>query len=484
MPIRLSIRKKGLLIVAVPLLFQLIFVGMLYKELERANAETLEEVHARSIISAVDRLFVHSYEASSALYMYAFTQSPMTEENFEKGITEIQNDLRFLKDNSKHDKKVFAYLNREMHTSIQALRDQKRMIQEDRHPGDNLARLTGYMRVRKMVHHARDLAGAELYAYSKPERSFEARQEAVRRVMLLGLIGNLVIAFGIASFFGKSIEQRLKRVLTNVDLFSKKKALLPPMVVTDEIGVVDSAFHEMAGNLRRAERIRQDFVAMIGHDIRTPATTIKLTLDTLDEDSASLDSGLRELVSDAAGESRRLMTLTNNLLDLTQIELGRFQVDARPLQVANAINQAVRSLTLYAQSKKITMKNESSDFTVNADYERLLQVLINLLSNAVKYSPRNSEIAISTAKVDDDFVEIEIVDNGAGIPAEKRDKIFEAHERLTGDEEGEQHGMGLGLAICKSIVQAHGGTIGVRESSTGGSAFWFRLPVADGTKDE
>lgn len=483
MPIRLSIRKKGLLIVAVPLLFQVLFIVMLIFELDRANAETLAEVHAREIISAVDRLFIHSYEASSALYMYAYTQNQMTEENFEEGINQIKNDLKFLKENSKHDKKVFSYLNNEMNISIQQLRDQKRMIAEGQHPGDNLTRLQGYQRVRKMVHHARELAGVEMAAYSKPERSFEERTNSVRRVVLLGFIGNLIIAFGIASFFGKSIEKRLKRILSNVDLFAKRQNLMPPMVVTDEIGEVDIAFHEMADELRRAERIKQDFVAMIGHDIRTPATTIKLTLDTLDEDSGSLDTGLRELVSDAAGESRRLMTLTNNLLDLTQIELGRFQVDARPMQISSAINQAVRSLSLYAQSKKITVENEADEFRVIADYERLLQVLINLLSNAVKYSPKNSEIVIRTSKIDD-LVEVEIADNGAGIPKEKRDKIFEAHERLSGDEEGEQHGMGLGLAICKSIVQAHGGTIGVRESSSGGSAFWFKLPGVDGTTDE
>lgn len=483
MPIRLSIRNKGLLIVAVPLVFQLLFVFILFKELERANAETLEEARARAVISAVDRLFAHSYEASSALYMYAYTKAQMTEENFEQGITEIRKDLRYLKENSKHDKSLFLYLDDEMNKAIHDLRDQKRMLDEDQHPGDNPTRLIGYLRVKKMVAKARRLAGAELAAYSRPERSFDARTNGVRRVMILGVIGNLIIAFGIANFFGQSIEKRLKRILKNVDLFANRQNLLPPMVVTDEIGVVDTAFHEMAGNLRRAERIKQDFVAMVGHDIRTPATTIKLTLDTLDEDSASLDSGLRELVADAAGESRRLMTLTNNLLDLTQIELGRFQVDARPMQISSAIHQAVRSLSLYAQSKKITVKNETDDFRVNADYERLLQVLINLLSNAVKYSPKSSEIEIRTSKLDE-FVEVEISDNGTGIPAEKRDRIFEAHERLIGDEEGEQHGMGLGLAICKSIIQAHGGTIGVRESSSGGSAFWFRLPAADGTTDE
>ncbi len=466
-----------------PLLFQMFFVFILYKELERSWAETLEEVHARSVISAVDRLFVHSYEASSALYMYAYTQSQLTEENFEQGITEIRNDLRFLKENSKHDKKLFAYLSKEMEISIQQLREQMQLLKDDRHPGDNMVRLQGYQRVRKMVHHARQLAGVELAAYSKPERSFAERTDSIKRLMFLGLLGSVAVAFGIASFFGRSIENRLRRVLKNLDLFSKREKLMPPMVVTDEIGVVDNAFHEMAGNLRRAERIKQDFVAMIGHDIRTPATTIKLTLDTLDEDSAQLDSGLRELVSDAAGESRRLMTLTNNLLDLTQIELGRFQVDARPMQVAHAIDQAVRSLTLYAQSKKISVKNEADDYRVNADYERLLQVLINLLSNAVKYSPKNSEIEISTEKLDD-FIEIVISDNGAGIPTAQRDLVFEAHERLTGDDEGEQHGMGLGLAICKSIVVAHGGTIGVRESSSGGSAFWFRLPISVGTTDE
>src|SRR6185369_12794715 len=116
-----------------------------------------------------------------------------------------------------HDKKVFDYLNKEMNISIQQLRDQKRMIAEEQHPGDNLTRLQGYQRVRSMVHHARELAGVEQAAYSIPERSFEQRNNAIDRVLWLGLIGNFIIAFGIARFFGQSIEQRLKRILTNVD---------------------------------------------------------------------------------------------------------------------------------------------------------------------------------------------------------------------------------------------------------------------------
>lgn len=465
-----------------PLLFQMVFVAVLLKELDRANAETLEEVRARAVIAAVDRMLAHSYDASASLYMYAFTRNQDTAIIFEESIKGIQSDLQFLKKESKQDKTVYEYLLPKMMEGIDTLRHHKKMLDLEQ-VGDNPYRLTGFYAVRKMINEARRLARTESQAYARPEERLQRRTDSFRRVILLGVIGNLIIAFGIASFFGRSIERRLKRILTNVDLFAKKQNLLPPMVVTDEIGVVDTAFHEMAGNLRRAERVKQDFVAMVGHDIRTPATTIKLTLDTLDEDSALLDTGLKELVADAAGESRRLMTLTNNLLDLTQIELGRFQVDARPMQLANAINQATRSLALYAQSKKITIKNEACDFSVNADHERLLQVLINLMSNAVKYSPKNSDLVISTKKVDQ-YVEVEVADNGAGIPSEKRDKVFEAHERLTGDEEGEQHGMGLGLAICKSIVQAHGGTIGVRESSSGGSAFWFRIPSADGTNDE
>ncbi len=480
MPIRLSIRKKGLLIVAVPLLFQLFFVALLMKELARAEQETLDEVHARAIISAVDRLFVHAYEASGALYMYAYTQNEFTSQKFDSSIKDINDDLRFLKENSRHDEKVFGYLNAEMQSGIAALRDQKRLIAEGQHFSDNVQRMTGYNRVRKIIHTARSLAGVELAAHGKAPRSFEERRNAIRQVMLVGLIGNLIIAFWIANFFARSIEQRLKRVLSNVDLFSKKQPLLPPLTVTDEIGIVDKAFHEMAENVKRAEKIKQDFVAMIGHDIRTPATTIKTTLDLLDEEASDkLDPELRELVADATGESRRLMTLTNNLLDLPQIEQGRYQIVARSINIADCIRQSIRSLSLYAQSKKSTISAETVDAQVFADSERIVQVLVNLLTNAVKYSPAGSKVHIGVHE-SDGFVEVVVADDGPGVPDQHIEKIFETYERLNPTDE-EQHGMGLGLAICKTIITAHGGTIGVRKSATGGSAFWFKLPTGDGT---
>jgi signal transduction histidine kinase len=484
--IRLSITKKGLLIVAVPLLFQIFFVALLLNELERSEKETMAEVHARRIISAVDQLFVHAYEASGALYMYAYTVSDEQGDEFDRNIKLMRADLRFIRENSAHDKNKFASLEREIESGIEKLKEQKRMIAAGQHPGSMVERLQGYTRVRKIVHGATAVAGVELGIYQKKQpRTFDERKWAVRRVIIIGLIGNVIVALFIANFFGKSIVQRLKRVLTNLDLFAKRQPLLPPMVVTDEIGIVDEAFHEMADNLRKAERMKQDFVAMIGHDIRTPATTIKTTLDMLDEEATEkLDGSMRELVTDAAGESRRLMTLTNNLLDLSQIETGQFQIDPRPIGIADAVKQSVRSLALYAQSKKATLKTEVAEYKVQADYDRILQVLINLLSNAVKYSPRGSEIIVSAAKTDDGFIEIVIEDNGPGIPAADREKVFAAYERLGDHKEEEQRGMGLGLAICSSIVKAHGGTIGVRESRAGGSAFWFKLPIAVGTKVE
>lgn len=481
MPIRLSIRKKGLLIVAVPLLFQFIFVAVLMKELARAEQETLDEVHAREIISAVDRLFVHAYEASGALYMYAYTQNEFTSDKFDSSIKDINNDLRFLKENSRHDEKVFGYLNGEMQSGIAALRDQKRLINEGQHVGDNVQRMTGYNRVRKIIHTARALAGVELAAHGKAARSFEERRNAIRQVMLVGLVGNLLIAFWIANFFARNIEQRLKRVLSNVDLFSKRKPLLPPLMVTDEIGSVDKAFHDMAENVSRAEKIKQDFVAMIGHDIRTPATTIKTTLDLLDEEAADkLEPELRELVANATGESRRLMTLTNNLLDLPQIELGQFQIDSRSINIADCIRQSLRSLSLYAQSKKTTISAEPREIQVIADPDRIVQVLVNLLSNAVKYSPKGSKVKVDVLE-SGDFVEVVVADNGPGIPDQYIEKIFETYERLNVSSDEEPHGMGLGLAICKTIITAHGGTIGVRKSAVGGSEFWFKLPTCDGT---
>jgi len=232
------------------------------------------------------------------------------------------------------------------------------------------------------------------------------------------------------------------------------------------------------------EQMRRDFVAMISHDLRTPLSSIQMILSMTQEEATARqglsEEGLEGLTI-AQNSANRLLALVNNLLDLEKLESGQFELLARQETLYRSLREAVGSIEVLARQKKIILKLEAAqDIEAFFDEERLIQVVINLVSNALKFSPKNSAITVGASRTKDgDFVQISISDQGRGIPEAMRVQIFERFRQVSPEDQYQTKGAGLGLAICKGIIERHHGTIGVQSTEGKGSTFWFTLPATN-----
>jgi PAS domain S-box-containing protein len=229
---------------------------------------------------------------------------------------------------------------------------------------------------------------------------------------------------------------------------------------------------------KELERLKQEFLAMVSHDLRTPLTAIvgvsKLgTAGALGE----LPANVKDKLNSVTVNANRLLSLVNDLLDIEKLECGQMQLTLEAVPVDALIEQACKSVEAQARDASIVLAVKSEATSLFADRERLLQVLVNLLNNAIEYSAAGDEILIS-AECIDDLVQFKITDHGPGIPEETKRSLFERYKPLAKTHRVENAGSGLGLPICKQIVERHGGTIGVESASGKGSTFWFRIPAA------
>lgn len=224
------------------------------------------------------------------------------------------------------------------------------------------------------------------------------------------------------------------------------------------------------------ERLKQQFLAMVSHDLRTPLTSIQFALTiVLEAAGTSLDEFLLEELTAAETNATSLITMINGLLDVEKIESGRFDLEIKRFSAAPLLKRAASTVKAFAEKHEVTVQVQPTECQVDGDEDRLLQVIVNLLSNAIKFSPAGSTVEL--AAVDrSDSVELTVRDHGTGVPKEFQDKIFDRFQQVKVSDAKVKGGSGLGLAICKALVEAHGGSIGVQSEEGKGSLFWLRVP--------
>lgn len=223
---------------------------------------------------------------------------------------------------------------------------------------------------------------------------------------------------------------------------------------------------------------KTEFISIASHELRTPMTSIKGSLDLLLGGFAGeLGEEARELLVIAQNGCERLIRLINDILDLSKIEAGRIQLRLQPMSLADSVERSVRSMKTYADSFQVSLAVECPTPLpeVIGDRDRLDQVVTNLLGNAVKFSPVGGTVRIALRQADG-AVECRVIDNGPGIAPGQAERIFGKFQQLEG-QGGRKGGTGLGLAIASALVQEHGGKIWVESEVGRGSQFIFQLPL-------
>lgn len=244
----------------------------------------------------------------------------------------------------------------------------------------------------------------------------------------------------------------------------------------DEIGELARAFNAMADGLARLEELRHNMVTDVAHDLRTPLSNIRGYLEAVRD---GVVEPTREVIDSLYEEAMLLNRLVDDLQELALAEAGQLRLERRPVAPADLVNRAMEAARAHAAAEGIALQADVPEDLplVDVDPQRIGQVLGNLLSNAMTHTPSGGDVVVA-AKVRESEVEVSVSDTGEGIPPEHLPYIFERFYRADKSRSRATGGAGLGLAITKQLVEAHGGRITVESQVGQGTTFTFTLPVA------
>jgi signal transduction histidine kinase len=370
----------------------------------------------------------------------------------------------------------------------------------------------GVSRIYGFVPLARQLSGANVYvAVGFPATLVyaEADRALVRDLSALGLI--TILALLVTRFAADLLVLRPVQALvtaagrlTTGDLRART-GLAPGQ---DELGRLGQVFDQMAEALERAERERQEqevlrrekfaleqrnqaieeanrlkteFVSTVTHELRTPLTSVLGYLDLLLlGEAGELAAEQHEYLTIAQNNATRLLALINDLLDIAGIEAGRIELQRAPVDVARLVREVTATLTpmLEAKAQRLSVDVAQSLPPVWADPDRLTQIILNLVSNAHKYTPAGGSISVA-AEASSGLVRVHVRDTGVGLSADEQARLYTKFFRARNTATRDVTGSGLGLALTRSLVELHGGTLRVFSTPGQGSTFSFTLPLAE-----
>jgi signal transduction histidine kinase len=305
-------------------------------------------------------------------------------------------------------------------------------------------------------------------------------------LFLSGLATAFLAALG-ATIFSRKLIQPLDRLtaatarMTSGDYSARVDISAP-----DELRRLAATFNDMAAalecdvnELHRQEMLRRDLVANISHELATPLTAIQGYTEALADGVIHDPAGREESTRMIAREAARLRRLVDQLRQVSLFEVGAQRLDSAPLLLPPVVADTLEVLAPALERKQITVVNSIPEDlpAVNADSDRLIEILLNLFDNALRHTPEGGQIRVGASK-DERFVRVWISDTGRGITAENRERIFDRFYRVDTSRSKATGGSGLGLSIVRALVEAHGGTIQAGVSEDGGAEFNFTLPLA------
>ncbi len=243
----------------------------------------------------------------------------------------------------------------------------------------------------------------------------------------------------------------------------------------------------------RTERLKEEVMAMVNHDLRTPLTTVQVSLELLKAgEKGKLSKKSEALIENMTVSCNQILRLTQDLLDLDRMESGHMELEIEDCNIGDVAEQAIDLTSGLAHRQRIRISTDLQNLIVAGDSHRLEQVMTNILTNALKFSPADSSIHIAVRPSNDgSMAKVSISDQGPGIPANMLDKVFDRYQQVkdghrskpTSEDKlsGKNGGSGLGLAICKALVEQHGGRIWVESNAqsgpNSGATFIFTVPL-------
>ncbi|MDX1988028.1 MAG: HAMP domain-containing sensor histidine kinase [Candidatus Obscuribacter sp.] len=306
--------------------------------------------------------------------------------------------------------------------------------------------------------------------------SAEMFRSLANAIVIFGVCTNILLATLLSLLFYRSTTKRLYRLMENALRLERHDSLLRPLSGTDEIAQLERTFYSVGTNLQEMERSRQEFIAMVSHDLRSPLThhcgILRMFKEGFFGDINEV--GMNQLLK-AERSLKRLIRMINEILDIERLDAGELKLNLSMTDIKELIVESLSQLESVAIDRKIKIEDYSSSIVASVDRDRMVQVLVNLLSNSIKFSSPGARILIG-AEDCGDMISINLADNGNGISEEDLPYIFDRFKQADQIENHSKDGYGLGLSICKALIEAHGGTISVESKLQVGTTFTILLP--------
>ncbi len=306
---------------------------------------------------------------------------------------------------------------------------------------------------------------------------------AVSEATLIALITASLIALGFSAWMARRIVQPVRQMMVasrdiaqgNYD----RTIPLPnrPLADLDEMGQLAYSFNQMAGQLAESETLRRQLIGDVSHELSTPLTVIKGSMEGLIDGVLTPDEATFQQIHQ---EAARLQRLVADLQELSRVEAGAYPLHCQPVNLGALVAEVSHRLRRQFEDKGVALLVQLPPglLMVEADGDRLAQVLLNLMGNALQHTPAGGEVAVSVARQPNEVV-VAVTDNGAGIPAEHLPHLFTRFYRVDKSRARASGGSGIGLTIARHLVEAHRGRIWGESGGLGqGSRFTFVLPIA------
>lgn len=475
----MKISHKGLLLVSVPLIFQIGFAIALINVLQQADKEIQKQTEAQDLIAAVDSCQRHWTRGLCSTLLFIKTDRDQFRQDQRKAEKQVLVDLDRL------NALPTAPLGNGQNDYLPRARDLlTRSMQLERFMMTPIGKQIARQRI--------DSAGESRYAawplesvilklkFSEKDAA-KQRQVAAERIDLTlkaGILFSFIGTIGLALYFNQDIVKRLGNVLVNVERLRNNRAPAKALPGTDEIADLDRVLFGSANEILALEKFREETTALIGKQLKVPLCSIENIFGELRENH--LSTSVSEILEIGHRNSQRLVRLINDLLDSAHqttdgLDLKKERVTS--LDLANTSFDAVQE---FADRHAVKLEYRSGIDTIYGDSERLIQALINLLSNAIKFSPKGGTVILSV-NPGNGCHELAVSDCGRGIPPEQIAKIFDRFGQVDRTDRTAKGGSGLGLPITKSIVEKHGGIIEVDSIPDKGSVFRIKLPIEGGS---
>lgn len=506
---RNNLWHKGLLILCVPLLFELVLVSSVWSLFSQSESKAGDIAESRQLLIEVGSLSTHLVQAASNVMAFCFTGGDNYRTDYNSDVALVQNALHEIKSFPPRPERA-RYLNAletQTATILKALAERSE-LKESGHLGfatvfsgmDELEQ--GFLSFKQAVtslgqHERQQLGGQSL-----------VQQQIVgflKLVLILAVVVSILITALLAIYFYRQIVSRMAVLEENGRRIGSRSPLLPVMDGDDNFAQVDRTLHNAAASLSLAENEKQRMISMMGHDLRTPLTSVQITLALLSEGAyGDLDKDGVDRLQRAESNLGELINMISDFLDLQRSSGDAMKLRRETVDIKELVAGVTEKLADIGERKGVRLEVRGKPVSMRVDKTLLERALQNVIGNALKFTARDSTVAVSVnVGQDGALAVIEVADQGPGIAEADLEKIFEPYVQASvapgsgaqpasttapvpapGTTASTSPSTGLGLAIARKFIVLHGGTIEAHNNvPPPGACFVIKLPLQQQTDE-